>query len=187
MTPKPQPWIEDDHPAPSAEQWARERAQVKAQLAKRSRRIWSKGSVSQCPKCAKKSFEGRDDLSLQLPSRGHVVIFRHLQGAKCRHCGYQVLEPADQHDVEEEVGASFHSDYQAKVSRIGSGTLGTYWPKDVQRVTISAGRRPHPRHRPRHGRRQVQQAVRIMASAHLSAPIAQAAACPQPFSRLDYM
>lgn len=134
------PWIEDDHPTPSAEQWAKELEQVKGQLAKRARRLWPKASMTVCPKCTKKTFEGREDLSLELPSRGHVVIFRHLQGAKCRDCNYQVLEPGDQYEVEKEVGVSFHSDYEAKVSRIGSGTLGTYWPKDVQRVM---GLSPH--------------------------------------------
>jgi len=129
-----QDWIQDAHPAPSVEQWAKATAKVKADLAKPGRRLWPDGSKSTCPKCRSKAFEGRNDLSLEIPSRGHVVIFRHLQGARCGKCGYQVLEPSDQHAVEEEVGVSFHSDYEAKVSRIGSGTLGTYWPKDVTRA-----------------------------------------------------
>lgn len=134
MTKKAEESTQDDHPAPTAQQWAKEAKMVKAQLAKRTKRLWPKGSTAKCPKCAHASFEGRDDLTLELPSKGHVVIFRHLHGARCSRCGYQVLEPYDQAAVEEEVGVSFHSDYEAKVSRIGSGTLGTYWPKDVQRV-----------------------------------------------------
>lgn len=127
-------WIEDKHPAPTVEQWARELEQVKAQLGKRTKRLWPADSKTTCPKCGNKTFEGRDDLGLEIPSHGHVIIFRHLQGARCSKCAYQVLEPTDQVAVEKEAGVSFHSDYEAKVSRIGSGTLGTYWPKDVQRV-----------------------------------------------------
>jgi hypothetical protein len=127
-------WSEDDHSAPSAEEWAKEREQVKAHLAAQGKRLWPEGSKSACPKCLQKALAGRDDLSLELPGRGHVIIFRHLQGARCAKCGYQVLEPNDQYSVEKEAGVGFHSDYEAKVSRIGSGTLGTYWPKDVQRV-----------------------------------------------------
>lgn len=133
-------WTQDDHPAPSAQEWAKEAKAVKAQLAKRTKRLWPNGSTAKCPKCAAPAFVGRDDLTLELPSKGHVVIFRHLHGARCGRCGHQLLEPYDQAAVEDEVGASFHSDYEAKVSRIGSGTLGTYWPKDVQRVM---GLEPH--------------------------------------------
>jgi hypothetical protein len=129
-----QGWNEDAHPAPTPEQWAKATAKVKADLAKRGKRIWPEGSKMVCPRCHAKTLEGRDDLALEIPSRGHVVIFRHLQGARCAKCAYQLLEPGDQHAVEEEVGVSFHSDYEAKVSRIGSGTLGTYWPKDVARA-----------------------------------------------------
>ena len=134
MTRKDTGGTQDDPAVPSAEQWAKELEQVTAQLAKRGKRLWPRDSVHACPRCGKKALEGRDDLSLEMPSQGHVISFRHLQGARCRSCAYQVLEAADQFAIEQEVGATFHGDYQAKVSRIGSGTLGTYWPKDVQRV-----------------------------------------------------
>lgn len=134
MKPTEQPWIEDGHPAPTPEQWAKATVKVKADLAKPGKRLWPDGSKGTCPKCRAKALEGRSNLSLELPSRGHVVIFRHLQGARCTKCAYTILEPVDQYAVEEEVGVSFHSDYEAKVSRIGSGTLGTYWPKDVTRA-----------------------------------------------------
>lgn len=44
--------------------------------------------------------------------------------------------------MEDEVGVGFHPDYRAKVSRIGKGTVGTYWPKDVERLL---GLRPDQR------------------------------------------
>lgn len=127
-------WIEDRHPAPTPEQWAKAVVKIKTDLAKPGKRLWPDGSKAPCPRCRTRNLAGRSDLSLELPSLGHVVIFRHLQGARCTKCAYIVLETADQHAVEEEVGSSFHADYEAKVSRIGSGTLGTYWPKDVSRA-----------------------------------------------------
>lgn len=63
-----------------------------------------------------------------------MLVYRHLHGARCARCSFQVLEASDQFAIEQEAGTTFHPDYEAKVSRIGSGTLGTYWPKDVERV-----------------------------------------------------
>ena len=96
-------------------------------------RHWPRGSVSRCPSCSRESFVGRDDLEVTIGKTGGVIIFRHLQGARCDACGSQVLEPGDLVRVESEAAAGVVSDYEAKVSRIGSGTLGTYWPKDVVR------------------------------------------------------
>lgn len=44
------------------------------------------------------------------------------------------MEPYEQIAVEDEADIGLHPDYEASVSRIGSGTLGTYWPKEVERV-----------------------------------------------------
>lgn len=119
---------------PAAATWAAMQKQTKAKLAK-ANRAWPMGSKSACPRCAKKTFVGRDDLAVDLPGpNGQILLFRHLQGARCTACDYQVLEAPDQLSVEELAGTTFTSDYEGKVSRIGSGTLGTYWPKDVERV-----------------------------------------------------
>lgn len=103
-------------------------------------RLWPTGDVSECPACGRETFEGREDLTYRLTHGHHVISFRHLHGASCSSCGAKTLEPYEQIEVEEEAGVGFHPDYEAKVSRIGSGTLGTYWPKDVQRVL---GLKPH--------------------------------------------
>lgn len=80
------------------------------------------------------TFEGRDDITYRITHGNHVISFRHLHEASCSTCGAKTLEPYEQIDVEEEAGVGVHPDYEAKVSRIGSGSLGTHWPNDVQRV-----------------------------------------------------
>lgn len=97
-------------------------------------RLWPEGEVFECPSCGEEAFEGRSDLVYRDTRGSHVVSFRHLHGASCRSCGAKTLEPYEQIEVEDEVGLGFHPDYEASVSRIGSGSLGTYWPKDVERV-----------------------------------------------------
>lgn len=97
-------------------------------------RLWPEGENFECPRCGQETFEGRSDLSYRTTHGHHVVSFRHLHGASCTNCGAKTLEPYEQIGVEDEVGVGFHPDYEASVSRLGSGSLGTYWPKDVKRV-----------------------------------------------------
>ncbi len=97
-------------------------------------RLWPDASVSPCPSCDRRAFVGRSDLNHEVARPGGVVIYRHIRGAKCSHCGAQSIEPAEQIHIESETGMAQVADYEAKVSNIGSGTVGTYWPKDVVRV-----------------------------------------------------
>lgn len=97
-------------------------------------RLWPDGSVSHCPSCERRAFVGRSDLDHEVARPGGVVIYRHIRGAKCSHCGARSIEPSEQIHIESEVGIGQVGDYEAKVSNIGSGTVGTYWPKDVVRV-----------------------------------------------------
>lgn len=125
---------------PSKAEFEEVRRQVQETL--RTRRLWPTGSVTRCPQCGEKAFLGRDDLSVSLPRPGGVLIFHHLRGAKCQACSAQSLEPADMVAVEDVAGVGTVADYEAKVTKIGSGTMGTYWPKDVVRVLhLSQGKR----------------------------------------------
>lgn len=118
-------------PPPSRDEF--EKVARKALAALEKRRVWPAGSVSRCPQCGKRAFVGRDDLSCEIARPGGIVIFKNLRGAKCEACKAQSLEPADLVRVEQDMGVGTLSDYEARVSSIGSGTLGTYWPKDVVR------------------------------------------------------
>lgn len=121
----------DTPPPPEATRFEKQAAQ--AVSAAKKRRNWPAGTVKKCPRCNRDSFVGRNDLTHRMPRPGAVLIFRHLKGARCEACGAQSLEPVDQLAVEHEAGITGLSDYEAKVTAIGSGTLGTYWPKDVVR------------------------------------------------------
>lgn len=135
----PREWMDPDFgpikiPAPPKREDA-ERLLKEQQAALATRpRLWPDGSTSECPGCARRTFVGRNDLSHEVARPGGVVIFRHLQGARCSHCRAQSLEPWELMQIEAEVGVGQVADYEAKVSNIGSGTVGTYWPRDVVRV-----------------------------------------------------
>lgn len=119
-------------PPPRAADFERVSKAIREKL--ESTRLWPKGGVSDCPNCGRKSFVGRDDLSYLVSRPGRVLVFRHLQGATCTACGTECLEPKEWVAIEGEAGLPMLADYEAKVSRIGSGTLGTYWPRDVVRL-----------------------------------------------------
>lgn len=114
-------------------EWAQRKASVVA-AEEEPERLWPEGSTWPCPRCGEEAFEGRSDLVLHVARGAHVLSFRRLHGARCAACGAEALEPYEQVAVDDEAGVGVRADYEAKVSRIGSGTLGTYWPKDVQRV-----------------------------------------------------
>lgn len=124
--------IELPEPLPTREAFER----AAREIAERARgfRAWPPGSVHLCPACGKRSFVGSDDLSFEVVKPGTVLVFRHLHGARCGACSTQALEAEDLVAVEAEAGVGLMGDYEAKVSNIGTGTLGTYWPKDVVRV-----------------------------------------------------
>lgn len=123
--------LPDEPPVPAAEWKARDKLVVQAA---RGLRAWKPGKVYRCPTCDKRTFVGANDVSVEFIRGPTLVVFRHLHGARCASCNAQALEAYEQVDLERERGTEFHPDYEAKVSRIGRGTLGTYWPKDVERV-----------------------------------------------------
>lgn len=99
----------------------------------REHRLWEEGRVYRCPNCERRSLVGRNDLVEEIAKPGQIASFRHLRGAKCTACNAQFVEPSEIVAIEEEVGVGLVPDFEAKVSNIGSGTLGTYWPRDVVR------------------------------------------------------
>lgn len=100
----------------------------------RGRRHWKEGQTYKCPSCGRRALVGRGDLSHEERRGNTILVFRRLKGVRCGHCSAQFLEASEILDIEDEAGVGFQADYQAKVTRIGKGTLGTYWPKDVERL-----------------------------------------------------
>lgn len=121
-----------ERPPISKAEWNRTLHRIQGRM--RSQRLWKKGHRYPCPECGNKTFVGQDDLVVRFAARDGVHVFHHIHGVRCESCGAQTMEPYEQLDIEEEVGARFKPDYEGKITRIGRGTLGTYWPKDVERV-----------------------------------------------------
>lgn len=118
-------------------------AEEKVSKAIQSVRHWPVGTVHDCPRCREHEFAGKDDIRYQtMDTRGHVHSFYNLRGGHCTACGLDLIEPADLIMVEKTARIEFTPVFSGKVSRIGRGTLGTYWGRDVERnLGLHAGDR----------------------------------------------
>lgn len=111
--------------------------------------LYPVGSVSRCPECGAEAFEGRDGLDLEVTYKGVVHYFHDLKGVRCRACGAQSLDMPEMFRVEKRLGMDPNHfppqvDFEAKVAQFGSGSLGTYWPKDIRRImNLKPGQRAH--------------------------------------------
>ncbi len=108
-----------------------------------ARRHWPAGTTHACPRCRRELLVGSDTLRYQtVDGQGHVHTFYNLRGGHCSGCGLDILEPADLIEVEKTVRIGFTPIFSGKVSRVGRGTLGTYWSRDVERnLGLHAGDR----------------------------------------------
>lgn len=124
--------IELSTPRMTPSQWLALR--IRATAANRAKRPWRPGRIYACPRCGARRFRGRDDLQVEVPRGDKILVFLRVRGGRCDACDAQYLDGAGQMDLEDALEAAFHADYEAKVSRIGHGTVGTYWPKELARV-----------------------------------------------------
>jgi hypothetical protein len=112
----------------------------------REHRLWEDGRIYDCVVCHQKALVGRSDLVEEIFRPGQIHSIRHLHGAKCTACNSQFLEPSEIVEIEDELGVGIIADFEAKVSNIGSGTLGTYWPRDVVRnMALTADKKAYIR------------------------------------------
>jgi YgiT-type zinc finger domain-containing protein len=87
-----------------------------------------------CDSCGKTTFEGRTDVALEVVRRGVVYVFRNLHGAVCKSCGAKTVESYEMYNIDDQLHTGFRTSFRARVTNVGKGAVGTYWPKDVQRM-----------------------------------------------------
>lgn len=96
-------------------------------------RVYRAGSSYVCGNCLRQEVEAADDLSVELIRGEAIVVVMNLHGGRCRHCGAEHLEPRDMVRLDDLIDDLSTPEEEASISRIGRGTLGTYWPKAVER------------------------------------------------------
>ena len=97
-------------------------------------RLFPEGTIRACPVCKEKAFEGRNDLVLQFVRGERVLTFRRVHGGRCGSCRAQIVEPYEALALDDEAVPSLRGNYESKVAKVGGGSLGMYWPRDIQRL-----------------------------------------------------
>jgi len=115
----------------SEAQWNLTRERIRARLMKSV--LWKPGRIYECPECHRRAFAAAQDLVQEVRRADKVVILKNLHGARCSQCGFRVLDGREELRIDDEYERMSASRHEAAVSRVGRGTLGTYWPKAVER------------------------------------------------------
>ena len=119
---------------PTRQEWATALNDLRARLMRERARAFAPGSRRKCPTCGKRTLTGTDDIMREMVVGALAVVHHNLHGARCSHCGTEMLEAYEEIALEEGGQPRRLTDYQAKVTSVSGRNLGTYWPKDLVRV-----------------------------------------------------
>lgn len=120
--------------------WNKFRQRLHAKLKAAS--PWKPGVAYRCGQCGERALFASSDLTQEVRRGQTLVVLRNLRGAECRSCGAGLLDLAEALRIDAEFDAIDSSPSPARVSRVGRGTVGTYWPKAIERAV---GLRPGTR------------------------------------------
>lgn len=118
-------------PPVSTPRWNAMRARIRAKLTENT--AYEEGKQYRCGSCGRLEVRAATDLQQEFEKDGQIVVVANLRGARCHSCGAQALEPSDIMVLDDLAQTLAQPPEHASVTRIGRGTVGTYWPKGVER------------------------------------------------------
>ena len=129
-----------DDPPMSPEAANRLRERIRRQYQKQQR--YRPGVHRYCTDCRTETVEYATDLSATMKQGRNLAMFRNLRGGRCTTCGGEYIETSELIRIEDEAEILMGAPEPARVTSIGRGTLGTYWPKPIERgLKLRAGDR----------------------------------------------
>ncbi len=88
----------------------------------------------ECPSCGTASMSYADDLMFEVVLAGERIVISNLIGLKCSKCGEVAFDANSTKIIEHYTAGKPVGGYECKVSTVGGGKIGMYFPKDVLRV-----------------------------------------------------
>jgi YgiT-type zinc finger domain-containing protein len=88
----------------------------------------------ECPSCGTTSMSYSDDLTFEVILAGERIVIPNLTGLKCSKCGEVAFDTNSTKIIEKYTSGKPVGGYELKVSTVGGGKIGMYFPKDVLRV-----------------------------------------------------
>ena len=87
-----------------------------------------------CPSCGSDTMSYADDLTFEVILAGERIVIPNLTGLKCSKCGEVAFDANSTKIIEKYTTDRPAGGYELKVSTVGGGKIGMYFPKDVLRV-----------------------------------------------------
>jgi YgiT-type zinc finger domain-containing protein len=88
----------------------------------------------ECPSCGTAGMSYSDDLTFEVILAGERIVIPNLTGLKCSKCGEVAFDANSTKIIEKYTACKPAGGYELKVSTVGGGKIGMYFPKDVLRV-----------------------------------------------------
>lgn len=87
-----------------------------------------------CPSCGNSTMSYVDDLTFDVTLTGERIVIPNLTGLKCSICGEVAFDANSTKIIEKYTADRPAGGYELKVSTVGGGKIGLYFPKDVLRT-----------------------------------------------------
>ncbi len=87
-----------------------------------------------CPSCGNNNMSYADDLTFDVTLTGERMVIPNLTGLKCSKCGEVAFDANSTKIIEKYTIDKPSGGYELKVSTVGGGKIGMYFPRDVLRV-----------------------------------------------------
>ncbi|VVB89436.1 Uncharacterised protein [uncultured archaeon] len=88
----------------------------------------------ECPSCGNSTMNYADDLTFEVVLAGERIVIPNLTGLKCSKCGEVAFDANSTKIIEKYTTGKPTGGYELKISTVGGGKIGMYFPKDVLRV-----------------------------------------------------
>lgn len=88
----------------------------------------------ECPSCGNSTMSYADDLTFDVTLTGERIVIPNLTGLKCIRCSDEAFDANSTKIIEHYTAGKPVGGYECKVSTVGGGKIGMYFPRDVLRV-----------------------------------------------------
>jgi YgiT-type zinc finger domain-containing protein len=87
-----------------------------------------------CPSCGSDMMSYAQDLTFEVVLAGERIVIPNLTGLKCSKCGEVTFDANSTKIIEKYTSGRAGGGYELKISTVGGGKIGMYFPKDILRV-----------------------------------------------------